>query len=336
MKKLISIIISAHNEESGLRELARRLKLMMAKLPMYDFEVILVEHGSTDNSFEVMSEINSEDPRFKIIQLSKNFGYCDNGYTAGIHYASGDAAVIMNADLQDPPEVIPKFIAKWEEGYDIVYGIITKREGVSLIRKIVSPIFYQIINKLSNNQIPRNATDFRLIDKKVYESLNKMPEHNRFLRGMVVWTGFRQTGIGFARAPRFARGGEGTGAKNVNPFRFLTSTSAFTVNAVVSFSTFPLRLVTLTGLFVSLCSFGLAAYFIIYYLIYGTTSPGYVRGYSSTLVIITLLFGMLFVFLGIIGEYISRIYDEVKQRPNFIVRQTIGFGREKQGNASQD
>lgn len=325
MKKLISIVISAYNEERGLNELVARLKSLMNQIKKYDFEVIIVDNGSADRTFDILSGANKRDRRFRVVQLSRNFEP-HGGQTAGLNYAKGDAVVIMDADLQDPPEVIPKFISKWEQGYEIVYGIIKKRKGVSLARKIASPFFYWVLNVLTSGKLPKNATDFRLIDKKVYTQINKMPEHGKYIRGLIVWTGFRQIGVPFVRAARAARGGAG-GAVDFSVFGFISLTYRFITNAIFSFSTFPLKIITWIGVLTSLSSFIAAIYFFAYHMIHGVTRPGYVTGYTSTMLIMLFLFGILFMFLGVIGEYIARIYDEVKQRPNFIVRQTIGFGK---------
>ncbi len=310
MKKLISVVIPAYNEEEVVDELANRLKKVMLENDDYDFEIIIVENGSWDSTFEKLIKIHKDDNRFKIIQLSRNFG-CDGGITAGLKYAKGDAAVIMNADLQDPPEMISKYIKKWEEGYEIVYGVIQKRLGVAASRRFFSASFYKIINKLTDNVIPEGASDFRLMDKKVYSTVNKMEERNRFLRGIIVWTGFKQIGIPYERPPRYA--GE-------SKADFLTVLKV-AMNGIYSFSYFPLKIVTGLGLVVSVGSFTMGVVEISLFLTYGREVPGF------TTIILTMLFlfGTLFFILGIIGEYLARIYDEVKQRPNYIVKNEIGF-----------
>lgn len=310
MKKLISIVIPAYNEEEVLDELKRRLQQVMNIIKDYDFEVIIVENGSWDSTFEKLLGINKEDPRFKIVQLSRNFG-CDGGITAGLAFANGDAAVIMNADLQDPPEMIAQFIKKWEDGYDIVYGIIQKREGVSLIRRILSSLAYKIIYLLTDATIPENASDFRLIDEKVYVTVNKMEEKNKFLRGIIAWTGFKQIGIPYERPPRYA--GE--------PKAGFCTAFNVAINGIFSFSYFPLQIATVLGFIASIISFILILVEIGLYFRYGQVVPGF----TTTIILILFLFGILFSLLGIIGIYIARIYDEVKERPNFIVDDTIGF-----------
>jgi polyisoprenyl-phosphate glycosyltransferase len=310
MKKLISVVIPAYNEEEVLEELKNRLKKVMAQNSNYDFEIIIVENGSWDSSYMMLKEINQDDSRFKVVKLSKNFG-CDGGIVAGLKYAKGDAAVIMNADLQDPPEMISQFIRKWEDGYEIIYGIIQKREGVSHIRKVLSSLAYVIIYNLTHETIPKNASDFRLIDRKVYETVNRMNEKNKFLRGIIAWTGFKQTGIPYERPARFA------GETKAGFF------AAFNVamNGIFSFSYFPLHIATIMGFVVSIATFVLIFIELGLFLVYGQVVPGF----TTTIILMLFLFGMLFFLMGIIGIYLGRIYDEVKDRPSFIVAERIGF-----------
>lgn len=310
MKKLISIVIPAFNEEKGLDELKRQLQLVMNANDNYDFEVIIVENGSWDNSFEVLERIHYDDPRFKVLQLSRNFG-CDGGITAGMRYAKGDALVIMMADLQEPPELISQFIKKWEEGYDVIYGIVKKRAEVGPIRSFCTQIFYRIMYVLTDKAIPENVSDFRLMDRRVYLAINSMNERNRLLRGLIAWTGFKQYGIPFERRPRYA--GKST-------FSYI-AVFKLALNGIFSFSYFPLKLATAFGMFVSLLSFTMGIIEIILYFIYGREVPGF----TTLITVILFLFGIVILILGIIGEYISRIYDEVKQRPNYIIRKEIGF-----------
>lgn len=308
--KLISVVIPAYNEEEVLEELKRRLQEMMVVNSNYRFEIIIVENGSVDRTYDKLININKDDSRFKIVRLSRNFG-CDGGIAAGLSYAKGDAAVIMNADLQDPPELITEFIKKWEDGYEIVYGIIRKRNGVSFTRTVMSSMFYKIITRLTNNTIPENVSDFRLVDRKVYEVVKKMDERNKFLRGMIAWTGFKNTGIPFERPARFA--GESKGA--------FIPTFQVALNGIFSFSYFPLKIATMLGFAVSFSSFLLALIELALWLKFGST----VQGFTTTILIILFLFGTLFLLVGIMGEYIARIYDEVKGRPNWIVTSDMGF-----------
>ena len=322
--KLISVVIPLYNEEAVIDELKTRLQKVVNKLKDYSFEFIMVENGSVDSTYDKLVKLHKEDRRFKIVKLSRNFG-CDGGISAGLTFAEGDAAVIMNADLQDPPEIIPKFIEKWNLGYDMVYGIITKRVGVSFLRRTISYVFYIIMNILTKGVVPRNVSDFRLVDRKVYKVIANMPEHNRFLRGMFAWSGFKQTGVPFTRPPRFKQGGE---LKDKSFMERFFNSFNYTINAVFLFSDFPLKVITGIGLITSLSSFCVGLYFFLSYLIFGSTGSGYVQGHTSLILIITFLFGILFLCLGVMGEYISRIFEEVKSRPNFVIQNTIGFKNE--------
>jgi dolichol-phosphate mannosyltransferase len=283
---------------------------MMDGNPRYDFEVIIVENGSFDSTYDKLLKIHAEDSRFKILQLSRNFR-CDGGITAGLQYVHGDAVVIMMADLQDPPELVSRFLEKWEEGYDIVYTVVLKREGTGLMRRLLSHLFYKIIGMLTDWAIPENASDFRLIDRQVYETVNRMNERNRMLRGIIAWTGFKQYAIEYERPPRFA--GESK-ADFVQVFKLA-------LDGIFSFSYIPLKLTTYLGFFVSVLSFTMIIVELALFLLYGREVPGF----TTLIIAILFLFGMLFMVLGIIGEYIARIYDEVKQRPNYIVKKEIGL-----------
>ena len=306
--KMISIVIPCYNEAESLEHLANRLKLLFDRLAKYSFEVILVENGSEDNSYAIMEKIHMEDRRFKIIQLSRNF-MADGGVTAGLQFASGDCAIIMDADLQDPPEVIDDFVVKWEEGYDVVFGIIIERAGVSIIRKFINKIFYFMVNKISKGVIPKNVTAFRLMDRKVYSQLNLMKERNRFTRGLCSWTGFNQIGVPFYRAERYA--GDSTASF---PEIFKEA-----LDAMFSFSFIPLRVISIIGVMLSLACFVFLIYEVVYSLVKGSELPGI----PTIISIMMLMFGFLFIFLGIIGEYLARIFDEVKGRPIYIVNRIL-------------
>ncbi len=310
MSKLISVIIPAYNEEEVLDELAERLKGVMNTNSKYDFEAIIVENGSSDSTFQKLMKIHLNDPRFKIVQLSRNFGY-EGAITAGLRYAKGDAAVIMCADLQDPPEMISQFIEKWEEGNDVIYAVIQKRDGVSSCRKFFYKNFYRVIHWLTNDTIPENVSEFRLMDRNVYSVLNSMEEKNRFIRGIVAWTGFKQIGIPFERPSRFAGESKANVATIINT----------AVNGIFSFSYLPLKLATVIGFAVSLASFSMILVELSLFIIYGRVVPGY----FTTIILLLFLFGVLFLLLGMMGIYISRIYDEVKNRPIYITKKEIGF-----------
>jgi len=310
MKKLISVVIPAYNEEAVVDELCKQLKIVFDENREYDFETIMVENGSTDRTFEKLLQIHKEDPRFKILQLSRNFRM-DGGMTAGLQYAKGDAAMIMTANLQDPPNMIPQFIKKWEEGYEHVYGVVSKRPGKSWIRRLNSQLFYTIINKLTNNLIPKNASDSRLVERKVYEAINRMDERNRFMRGIFVWVGFKSIGLKFERNKRFA----GKSHAHFNGVLQLA------IQGIFAFSYVPIRFIAIFGFIISGISLIYLLYIVVKVLTKGVPFPGY----GTIVSLILLMFGFLFLILGVLGQYIAQIYEEVKERPNFIVRKEIGF-----------
>lgn len=308
-KKLISIVIPIYNEKLGIPELIKQLTKFVDENKNYDFEIIFVEHGSVDNSFNLLNKYGKRDKRIKILQLSKNFG-CDGGIAAGMRFATGDACVIMMADLQEPVELISDFIKKWEKGYEIVYGVIKKRTA-GFFRNINSVLFYKVINLFTKNMFPENASDFRLIDKKVYETINQMGEQNKYLRGLIMWTGFKHIGITFDRKKRFA--GESKAG-------FKTALYV-ALNGIFSFSYLPLRFVSVLGIGITLISFLMIAFYLYLFIVHGREAPG-----AATMILLTLsLFGILFFVLGIISEYLARIYDEVKARPSFIIKNKINL-----------
>jgi len=309
-RRLISIVTPAYNEEDNVEELTRRLAEVAAENPAYDFEIIVVENGSTDGTYDRLLEAREKDPRVKILRLSRNFG-ADGGVTSGLSYATGDAAVIMCADLQDPPELITEFIKAWEEGYENVFQIVTKREGASAMRRLNSQAFYWLINAMTGGLFPRNVSDFRLVDRRVYETVNGMNEHNRFMRGMFYWVGFRSKGIEHARPPRFA------GASKANTRTVL----ALAVKGILSYSYMPLRAITYMGMGVSAAAFLLLFYFVYRAVFHGVPFAGF----GTIIGVMLLMFGFLFTMLGVVAEYIGLIYEEVKQRPNFVVQEAIGL-----------
>lgn len=312
MKKLISIAIPAYNEESNLNELKKRIENAIEKEINYMFEIIIVDNGSYDSSFEILTKMNQNDPRIKVIQLSRNFSP-NNAIAAALKYAKGDAAFILYADLQDPPELIHQFIQKWEEGYDIVYGVIKSRSGLAFTRKFMYQFFYKFIYRLTNKTIPQNSSDFKLIDKRVYSLINQMEERDKFLRGIIPWTGFKQIGIPYERAPRYA------GESKADIITVLK----FAVNGIVSFSHFPLHIATLLGFALSIFSIIIIIGEVMLSFQYGRALPGI----ATTILVMLFSFGLLFLLIGIQGLYIGKIYDEVKKRPDYIIRNKIGFNK---------
>jgi dolichol-phosphate mannosyltransferase len=309
-KKLISLVIPAYNESDCVEELARRLQVQFDLLPQYDFEVLVIENGSVDDTFLKLRKIHESDPRFKIIQLARNFRM-DGGITAGLSHASGDAAVIMTADLQDPPEMLPRFIEKWEEGYENVYGVVTARHGTGPLRRFNSRAFYWLIGRLTDNRIPKNASDFRLVDRKVYETINTMEERNRFVRGLFAWVGYESIGVEHERPPR--HGGESKA--------YSLKVLDLALKGIFAHSYVPLKLITITGITVSALSFITLVVLSLKFVFFGVPFPGF----GTIIAFMLLLFGVLFSMLGVVSEYIAMIYEEVKQRPNFIVRQRVGL-----------
>lgn len=310
MKKLISIVIPAYNEQDNIDELTRRLQGVFAENPAYDFEAIIVENGSVDNTYQKLLAVHQQDNRFKILQLARNFRM-DGGITAGLNSATGDAAVIMTADLQDPPELITEFIKKWEEGYENIYGIVTKRNGTGLIRRFNSQLFYKVANALTDGKIPSNVSDFRLVDKKVYETINSIHERNRFIRGLFAWVGYKSVGIKHERAERFA--GE-SGAHTLKVIELA-------LKGIFAHSYVPLKLISIIGLTVSSFSFLFLAWTVTKAVMWGVPFAGY----GSIMAVMLLMFGILFTMLGIVSEYVGLIYEEVKQRPNYIVSKMLGL-----------
>ena len=309
-RKLVSVIVPAYNEEDCVDELARRLQGVCAANPSYDFEVIVVENGSVDSTWDKLREIHASDDRFKILRLARNFRM-DGGLTAGLAQAKGDAAVLMTADLQDPPELITQFIAKWEEGYENIYGIVTARRGTGPIRTMNSRLFYWLAGKLTDDLIPPNASDFRLVDRKVYETINTMEERNRFVRGLFAWVGFRSVGVEFERAPRYG------GVSNAHSLKVIN----LAFKGIFAHSYIPLTLITLSGMTLSLLSILTIAVLAVKFIVFGVPFPGF----GSIIALMLLLFGFLFSMLGVVSQYIGLIYEEVKQRPNYVVQEKVGL-----------
>jgi len=309
-QRLISIVVPAYNEGECVDELARRLRLVFERLEArYRFEVIIVENGSSDDTYEKLLAIRAADPRFTVIQLSRNF-LMEGGMIAGLDHATGDACVIMCADLQDPPELIPEFISLWEQGYENIYQIVTRREDNTLFRQLAAQLFYWTINKFSDTPVPRNASDFRLVDRRAYEAFNSLTERNRMVRSAWGWLGFRAIGVEHERPPRF--GGS-------SAFSILT-TANFAYRGILASSFKLLKLFPLVGFALALISFLALGWFAVSAVAFGVPFPGF----GTIACLIALLFGMLFLFLGILAEYVAMIFTETRQRPIYVVRKRVG------------
>ncbi len=308
---MISIVAPVYNEEQVLPELHRRVAGVMDTLGE-PWELVLVNDGSRDRSATVIAELNRQDARVKGISFSRNFGF-QVAVTAGLDFASGDAVILTDADLQDPPELYPDMIAKWREGFDVVYGVRASRVGETRFKLWTAKLFYRLIRRITKIDIPLDTGDFRLMDRRVVKAIRSMPERNRFLRGMVPWVGFRQTGVPYERASRYAGESKFSSVKQMLPFA---------LDAITSFSYLPLQLATYLGFFMA----GLAALAIVAVVLvrlFGPSAP--LLGQATTLVAVLFMGGVQLICLGIIGEYLGRIYDEVKGRPLYLIDQLWGF-----------
>jgi glycosyltransferase involved in cell wall biosynthesis len=308
--KSVGIVIPAFNEEDCVEELAERLTTVFNSEKSYKWEVIIIENGSIDGTWQKLQEIARRDSRFKILRLSRNFRM-DGGLTAGLSVVESDACVLMSADLQDPPEMIPKFLRKWEEGFENIYGIIGKRRGTKFLRKINSILFYKFAGSLTNKMIPENASDFRLVDRKVYEAVREMDERNRFVRGLFAWVGFKSVGIPMDRPERFA------GKSNADTFKVLE----LAVKGLLAHSFKPLRFISIAGLIISLISLISIVVLSILAIFVGVPFAGF----GTIVALIIGGFGFQTLLLGIVSEYLGLVYEESKSRPNFIVSEKIGF-----------
>ncbi|GFP74278.1 glycosyltransferase family 2 protein [Clostridium fungisolvens] len=313
MDKKLSVVIPMYFEEEVAEECYNRMTEVM-KNNNYNYELVFVNDGSTDRTMPILKGIAANDKNVKIIGFSRNFGH-QTAVTAGMFNATGDAVVIIDADLQDPPELIVDMVNKWNEGYEVVYAKRRKREGETWFKLITAKYFYKFLASMSDIEIPKDTGDFRLIDRTVVEALRAMPERNRFVRGMVSWVGFNQTYIEYNRNERFA----GT---TKYPLKKMLK---FASDGIVAFSSKPLKVVSLIGTITIFISFIMLIYSIIVKLFGYTTQPGW----TSLMVVITLFSGVQLLSLGIIGEYIARIYDESKNRPLYIIKDKINFEEEK-------
>ena len=301
--KLISIIVPCYNECEVIQETHNRLCKVMNSLNSYKYEIIYIDDGSIDKTWSILEHLYNSEKNIQIIQLSRNFGH-QMALTCGVKNANGKAMVIIDADLQDPPEVIPRMIEKWEQGYNVIYGVRKTREGETWFKKFSATIFYKLLKVSSKIEIPSETGDFRLIDNKVKKAFLNMPEKDRFVRGMISWIGYKQTSIQYERHPRFL-------GSTKYPLRKMLE---FALDGIISFSIKPLRLVTFFGFIIAIFSFGLIIYVVI-----GRFFGSPVPGWSALLSSILFLGGIQLISLGLIGEYIGRIYGEVKNRPNFLI-----------------
>lgn len=303
-KILCSVVIPVYNEELVIQETYNRLKSVMDSLNE-NYELIFVNDGSRDKSASILGAVCEADQRVKLVDFSRNFGH-QMASTAGMDYSSGETIVLIDADLQDPPEIIPKMLEKWREGFDVVYGIRVKRKGETFFKKFTSKIFYRLLNSMTEVEIPLDTGDFRLVGRKVCDALKTTNERNRYLRGLISWMGFRQTGIEYARDKRFA-------GETKYPLKKMLR---FAFDGITSFSYKPLKLATYFGSFVSVLSF-LYLLDVLYQRLFTNST---ITGWASTLAVSLFFNGIVLIILGIMGEYVGRIFDEVKGRPLYVIR----------------
>lgn len=311
----LSIVVPLRNEESNIDYLFERLEGVLQGLRL-SYEIVCVDDGSTDQTLLHLIRHHHRNTCIKVVSLTRNFGK-EIALTAGIDHAAGAAVIPMDADLQDPPELIQALIEKWQEGYDVVYATRRSRQGESWLKRLTANAFYRILQHITPIPIPRDTGDFRLLDRRVVEALKQLPERTRFMKGLFAWVGFKQTAILYDREPRYQ------GRTTWNYWRLWN----FAIDGITSFSLAPLKVWSYIGLFISLLSFLYATFLVIRTLIFGVDVPGY----ASIMVAVLFLGGVQLVTLGIIGEYLGRVYEEVKGRPLYLVRNAYGFQTQNAG-----
>ena len=306
----ISVVIPVRNEEDVLPALHDRLTQVLRGLGV-GYELVFVNDGSTDRTAAVLAALRERDPSVAIVDMSRGFGK-EIGISAGLDHARGDAVVIIDADLQDPPELIPEFVKHWREGHDVVYGVRTKRDGESILKRATAFLFYRAIGRMSRVAIPPDTGDFRLLSRRAVDALRQMPEQHRFMKGLFAWVGFSHKAVPYRRDPRSA------GTTKFNYWKLWN----FAIEGITSFSTAPLKFATYFGMFIAVCAFLYALVIFFKTLAYGNP----VAGYPSLLTIVLFLGGVQLVTIGVLGEYVGRIFEQVKQRPLYLVRQFLPAG----------
>lgn len=313
-KKLVTILVPAYNEKDVLNMLYERLQKIMNENSKYDFEILFVNDGSKDNTLEIIKELRNKDKRVCFVNLSRNFGK-ETAMIAGLDYCKGDCVIILDADLQDPPELIPDMLKYWEEGYDDVYAKRRSRKGESFLKKFTSKMYYRVLQKVTNVEIQKDTGDFRLLDRRCVEALKAMRESQRYTKGLFSWIGYKKKEILFDRDPRAA------GETKWNYGKLI----GLSIDGLTSFTTAPLRMSAIFGILVSLIGFIYMLVIIIKTLAFGIDSPGY----ASMMVVILFLGGIQLIFLGVIGEYLGRAFNESKSRPLYFID---SYNEEKETN----
>ena len=312
---VLSLVLPIFNEEAIIPELDRRLRAFLANVGSgvgESWEIIFVNDGSKDRSLSLLKELAAAEPRYKIVSLSRNFGH-QTAITAGLDRANGEAVVVMDADLQDPPEVVGQMLARWREGFDVVFGVRSRRHGESAFKKLTAAVFYRLLRGLLGGaSMPIDAGDFRLMSRPVVLTLRALREQHRFVRGLVWWVGFRQTAVDYERPARFA-------GETKYPVRKMFR---FAIDGITSFSTVPLRMATWLGLLA-----GLVAIAGVGWALYSKFFGGVVRGWTTIMILVGLGSSAQLLMTGILGEYVGRIYEEVKRRPLYVVEDEINLPR---------
>ena len=304
---LISIIVPAYNEAEVLTEFHKVVDKVLSELA-FDLEIIYINDGSTDNTLDIINRLRANDKRITLIDLSRNFGK-EIALSAGLHKAAGDAVVVIDADLQDPPELIPELINEWQNGYDVVYAKRTLRKGESFLKKTTAHIFHRILQRVGEVSMPVDTGDFRILSRRAVNALNTFKEHHRFMKGLFAWIGFKQKAVFYKRDARR------TGKSKWNYWRLWN----FALDGITSFTVAPLKISTYIGTITALSAFGYGIYMVIETLLHGNEVPGY----PSLIVIILMLGGIQLVAIGILGEYLGRIFNETKQRPLYFINEYL-------------
>lgn len=309
----LSVIVSMYNEEDSLKSFFTEIQKVLNSLKKYSYEIVCIDDGSTDKTFSLLMQYAKKDEQIKVIKFSRNFGK-EYGMMAGLKYCRGRAAIPIDVDLQDPPELIERFVEKWEQGYDMVYGIRKDRQSDTFLKRMTAKMFYKIYNLMTRSPIPYNAGDYRLLDRKVINAILSLRENNIFMKGIFGWTGFKSVGIKYTRQKRVA------GESKWNYWKLWN----FALDGITASTTLPLRIWSYLGTLLAMSGMAYALYIIIRTIIKGIDVPGY----ASLLVFILVLGGIQMIILGIIGEYIGRIFMEVKNRPLYIVEEKVNIDNE--------
>jgi len=314
----LSVVVPFYNEEEGCPAFFAHLLPILEGITA-DYEVVCVNDGSTDRTRQLVTMEHLRNPRIKLVDLSRNFGK-EQALTAGLDHARGQAVIPLDADLQDPPEVIPELVARWREGFDVVLAVRADRRSDTLLKRVTAGLFYRLMRRVSDPAIPADVGDFRLLDRRVVDALKLLPERTRFMKGLFAWLGFRQSRVEYTRTARRA----GTSKW---PYWRLWNLA---VEGLVSFSTLPLRIWTYVGLLVATLALGFSMFILTRTLLFGADVPGY----ASIVVLISFFSGINMIHLGIVGEYLARVYTEAKQRPHYLVRDRLGFEEIGEAGAS--